>query len=135
MVRPSSSNTETIEIDGPETEVQDTSAEMKRSHDGSQVGISYHVGQHIDVLDSVNRWAEAVVLKIDRENTRIYVSYLFWSDKWNEWIDDIAGRTALLHSHTYVEGGVLRAGQRIEVLDEMNNWLESFVIEEGPAQV
>lgn len=135
MVRPSSSNTEPIEIDGPESEVQDTSAEMKRNHDGVPVSIVYHVGQHIDVLDSVNRWAEAVVLKVDRENTRVYISYLFWSDKWNEWIEDINGRTALLHTHTYVEGGVLRLDQRIEVLDELNNWLESFVIEEAPAQV
>lgn len=48
---------------------------------------------------------------------------------------DIANRMAPLNTHTYYEGGLLKVGQHIEVLDEHNKWLESFVIDENETQV
>lgn len=137
-VQVSSSRYEAPETD--ETSIEPSAkADMKRDHEGALVSVRrnfpYHIGQHLDVLDSVGRWSEAVVMKVDQQYGRMYVSYLFWSDNYNEWIEDIPNKTAYLHTHTYVNGGVLRVGQRIEVLDEKNKWLESFVIEERPAEV
>lgn len=35
-----------------------------------------------------------------------------------------------MHTHTYTENGHLKKGQRIEVLDERQEWLEAFVVED-----
>jgi OTU domain-containing protein 5 len=86
------------------------------------------VGALIDVKDSVGIWSEAEVQKIDSSSSRIYVTYLYWSTHFNEWIDDV-DRVAKINTHTYYEGGPFKAGQRIEALDQTNKWLEAFVIE------
>lgn len=96
---------------------------------------SMHVGQCVDVLDSVNRWTEAEVRKIDHQNNRVFISYLYWQPKWDEWIDDIPGRIAPLHTYTYSPPGPLRLGQRVSVLDEGKVWREAFVVEENSERV
>ena len=42
---------------------------------------------------------------------------------------------APLNTHTYYEGGMLKVGQRIEVLDNHGKWLESFIVDESETQV
>lgn len=98
--------------------------ETNPTHDGEMDIFAFHVGQLIDVLDSVNRWSEAEVLyvarkcdsismfdiivfisivqvlKIDRQNHRIFVSFLYWQSKWDTWVDNIIEQTAPLHAHT-----------------------------------
>jgi len=109
--------------------------ETNPTHDGEMDIFAFHVGQLIDVLDSVNRWSEAEVLKIDRQNNRIFVSFLYWQSKWDTWVDNIIEQTAPLHAHTYVHPGPLRLGQRINVQDPCGTWLEAFVTEETRDQV
>lgn len=75
------------------------------------------------------------VIKKDPWQERIYVSYLHWDSKFDEWIANIAERIAPLHTHTYYRGGKLKVGQRIEVLDERDSWLESFVEDEEDDKV
>jgi hypothetical protein len=75
------------------------------------------------------------VVKIDRESNAVYISYIYWDRKFDEWITDIPARMAQLHTHTYFPGGKLRKGQRVEVLDEYNVWLESFIIDENEQEV
>lgn len=58
------------------------------------------------------------------------MTYVYWDYKFDEWIDAIADRFAPLHSHTYCENGRLQTGQRVEVLDENQQWLEAFVVDE-----
>ncbi len=65
----------------------------------------------------------------------MFVSYLYWDRKFDEWISDITNRIAPLNAHTYYSGGKLKVGQRIEVLDERGEWLEAFVIEEKEKEV
>lgn len=74
-------------------------------------------------------------MKIDREHRRVFVSYVFWESDFDEWIENMAERLAPMHFHTYREGGILRLGQRIEVLDERGDWLESFVVDEKEEEV
>jgi hypothetical protein len=134
------------EDDGPEQDEEEEVRRQvclfggKRERDGEEEedkwrSVPYKVGQVIDVLDTVDRWAEAKVLKIDAESRRMYVSFLFWSHHWDLWVGDISARCAYLHTHTYSPGGVLRAGQRLDVLDEVNKWLEAFVADESPTEV
>ena len=66
---------------------------------------------------------------------RVYVSYLYWDNNFDEGISNIRERFAPLHHHTYTEGGILKYDQRIEVLDERNLWIESFVCDESNDKV
>jgi hypothetical protein len=74
-------------------------------------------------------------LKIDHNNRRILITYVYWESNFDEWISNISERISPLNTHTYFEGGELKEHQRVEVLDELNNWLEAFVVEAGENQV
>jgi hypothetical protein len=65
----------------------------------------------------------------------VFVTYLYWDDRFDEWIPNVEERLAPLHTHTYTHGGRLDVGQRVEVLDETSKWLEAFVIAEEEHQV
>ena len=93
------------------------------------------VNDVLDVLDSTGHWCEAVIEKIDHANQKVYVSYVNWDSKYDEWISDIESKVAALNTHTYREGGVLKVGQRIEVLDTKKKWIQSFVIDATVEQV
>jgi OTU-like cysteine protease len=68
-------------------------------------------------------------LKIDTRNKRIFVTFIYWDNTWDAWISESDNVIAPLHSYTYVEGGKLQVGQRIEALDKTNKWLHAFVID------
>lgn len=74
-------------------------------------------------------------MKIDRPRGRVYISYVYWESSYDEWIDDISRRLVLKHTHTYDEGRVLKTGQRVEAMDERQEWLEAFIVDENEAQV
>ena len=95
------------------------------------------VGQKIDVLDSANCWSEAEIVKVCRTTKRIFVTYLYWEDKWNEWLSEseIVMKVAPFRSQTYFVGGELKLRQRIEVKDTTGKWLEAIVVDEQPDSV
>jgi hypothetical protein len=93
------------------------------------------IGGIYDVLDSSNRWCEGEVVKMDRIKERVYISYVYWDSRFDEWIDDLPNRLMPVHTHTYKENGILKNGQRIDVLDETLKWLESFIVDENEDQV
>eukprot|EP01035_Chromulina_nebulosa_P020633 gene20633-26750_t len=68
-------------------------------------------------------------MKIDDVGQSIYVSYLFWNNSYDEWINNVDNNTAPLNTHTYYEGGPYKIGQRIEALDEKNMWLHAYIID------
>lgn len=72
---------------------------------------------------------------MDLNTNRAYVSYLYWDSCFDEWVGDVTHRFAPIHTHTYREGGELKVGQRVEVLDEKLKWLEAFIIDSSPTQV
>jgi hypothetical protein len=125
---------------GPETEEEEdvnggfTGAPTLSSSSSVPLHESLKMGDVIDVMDSRERWCEGEVLKVDRINWRVLVSYVNWDSKFDEWVSDPL-RLAPLHMHTYTLGGILQQHQRVEVLDEIGKWLEAFVIEESGEQV
>ena len=74
-------------------------------------------------------------MKVDKERQRIYVSYIFWSSKFDEWVNTNDGRIAPLYTHTYNPPNPLKTGQRIEAMDNRYEWLEAFVIDENETEV
>ena len=75
------------------------------------------------------------VMKFDHVLNNVYVHYTYWDSKFDEWIPNDRDHIASLHTHTYIDGGMLKVGQRIEVLDQRMQWLEAFVIEENDHEV
>ena len=89
-------------------------------------------GQELDVLDTVSKWAEAEVVAVDEDMEKILVTYVFWSDKWDEWIDFDSERVAARGAKTYAGSGLPQVGQRIEAKDETGRWLEAEVLKVNP---
>lgn len=40
----------------------------------------------VDVQDTVNYWCEAVIQELDFTKDAVYVHYIFWTSRWDEWI-------------------------------------------------
>ncbi|RYH18300.1 hypothetical protein EON65_27315, partial [archaeon] len=93
------------------------------------------IGEPYDVQDSNGVWCEAEVTKIDIKNERVFVSYLYWDRRFDEWIHDIPTHITPLHTYTYYDGGRLKLGQRVEVLDETKAWREAFIVDEDEDRV
>ena len=82
-------------------------------------------------------------MKLDTKNRRIYITFIYWGDRWDEWISiKDKNRIAPLHTHTYTDedgteiaGKRLAVGQRIEGKDTFNKWLEAFVKEANVDEV
>lgn len=89
----------------------------------------FQVNDVIDVLDSSGHWCEAEILKIDHQNQKIFVTYLYWDSKFDEWVNNVDDRTAPFHTHTYYENGPVIVGQRVEVMDENQKWLHAYIKE------
>jgi len=92
-------------------------------------------GQQLDARDSVGKWSEAEVVEVEADGRGVHITYMYWGDAWNEWVRLDSGRLAPYGTQTYQPGGVLRLGQRIEVLDTRRKWLEAEVIGEQAGSV
>ena len=100
----------------------------------------FPIGKKFDVFDTCDRWSEALVInkggdewwKAGDENM-VQFQYIFWGDKWTEWININSERIAEFGSKTYQPGanggGTLQVGQRIEAKDCYGKWYESTVTE------
>ncbi|KAF0699988.1 Aste57867_9468 [Aphanomyces stellatus] len=58
----------------------------------------FHVGQWLDVKDTVNQWLEATVL--DVTSAQVFVHYHGWPSRWDEWIDLDSARLAAFRTRT-----------------------------------
>eukprot|EP01033_Poteriospumella_lacustris_P005692 gene5692-4075_t len=116
-------------VGGMEEPTGEDTPGVEYSVDNVQLGCVY------DVLDSNHRWCEGEIIKIDKRGGRVYVSYIYWESEYDEWVDNLAVRIAPKHQHTYIEGGRLKLGQRIEAIDERGEWLQAFVVEEDTDRV
>lgn len=93
------------------------------------------VGDLVDALDSTGHWCEGEVRKIDSQTNSVFISYIYWDEKHDEWVANALNNIAPLNSHTYYEGSILKVGQRVETLDEKMMWLLSYIIDATSKQV
>ena len=47
----------------------------------------FYLNEHVDCLDTVNKWCNAEVQKVDVANKRVLVHYTGFSAKYDEWMD------------------------------------------------
>jgi hypothetical protein len=47
----------------------------------------FYVGEHVDCLDTVNKWCNAEIIKTDVAQKRVFVHYTGFSPKYDEWMD------------------------------------------------
>lgn len=62
--------------------------------------LPFKVGQILDVLDTQNKWLEAEVKTVDETTRRVFVHYVNWSQKWDEWLPFTSVRIAPNRTHT-----------------------------------
>lgn len=58
----------------------------------------FSVGQWVDVLDTVDQWLEATILRIRGEY--VYVHYNGWPERWDEWLHVCSPRLAPFRTRT-----------------------------------
>lgn len=85
--------------------------------------VKYHVGQNLDVKDSVGKWINAEVLFAG--NGTIYVHYSGWSAKYDESIDIDSPRIL----PQWQPGKPISLNNRIDAYHPIGGWLEARVIE------
>jgi len=66
--------------------------DIGRQQTGASKGKEYAIGDTIDCQDSVNRWCVARILDVNDDS--VYITYVGWSDKWNEWLKKKSPRIA-----------------------------------------
>lgn len=85
----------------------------------------FHIGQNLDVRDSVGKWVNAEVRFVG--NGTIYVHYTGWSAKYDESIDINSPRILPQWEH----GKEVRPNNRIDAYHPIGGWLEARVLEVG----
>lgn len=107
----------------PDTRKRDAAGQSRTKHS------PYRAGQRVDVLDTVRKWAEADVIKVDAAGRRIKIAYVGWSAKWDEWLPWDDARVTTHHAETNVPSARPKMGQRVEAKDDRGQWLEAEVLE------
>ena len=51
-----------------------------------QIEPIFLVGEHVDCLDTVNKWCNAEILQVDKSQRQVYVHYTGFAQKYDEWI-------------------------------------------------
>ena len=84
---------------------------------------NFHVGQNLDVLDSVKKWMNAEVLFVG--NGSIYIHYNGWSAKYDESVPIDSPRVLAQWEPTKP----IKLNNRIDAYHKVGGWLEARVIE------
>jgi hypothetical protein len=94
------------------------------------------VGALIDAQDTVPKWHQAEVAAVDARRQRVYIHYIYYASRYDEWVAWDSDRLAPRGTHALVPGGTPRQGQLVDCLDEATQtWLESRVVGETPDAV
>ena len=46
----------------------------------------YHQGEHVDCLDTINKWCNGEIREIDCANKKVFIHYSGFAAKYDEWI-------------------------------------------------
>jgi len=66
-------------------------------------------GQWIDVLDTVNQWLEATVMKVSSDGRKVHIHYNAWGERWDEVLDVNSDRIAPFRTKTRQHGSCRNA--------------------------
>lgn len=109
-----------------ESETSNSEFEMEEERKAPEMEAmnrKFELEDHIDCLDTVNHWLNAVVTSV-RDNM-IRVHYNGWHAKYDEWIDMNSHRV----QKQWIKGKEFSLNNRLDILDERDTWLEARVID------
>ena len=68
--------------------------------DSKRIQPQYTIGDKLTVIDSVNKESEAVVMDVQVKDNqlKLFIHYVGWTEKWNEWISVTSKRIVSRHS-------------------------------------
>ena len=68
--------------------------------DSKRIQPHYSIGDKLTVIDSVNKESEAVVMDVQVKDNqlKLFIHYVGWTEKWNEWISVSSKRIISRHS-------------------------------------
>lgn len=92
---------------------------MVNKHQSEQ----FSIGEHIDCLDSVNKWCNAEI--VAKRGPMLKVHFTGWSYKYDEWISEDSERVL----KQWRRGMPLKVGHRLDVRDVKGKWLEAVVVQ------
>ena len=81
------------------------------------------MGEHVDCLDTINKWCNAEVREIDQANKRVFVHFTGFAAKYDEWIECSAEAGPLRIQKQWRRGMPFQLNNRVDVLDQMGKWL------------
>lgn len=95
--------------------------------------LSLRPGQFIDVRDHVGKWIGAKILKVDSDASdthpkRVFVHYIDWDSKWDEWID------VRSQSFRVSEFGRFSSGEPDAHTFRMHQWVRCYHLKNKPNQ-
>lgn len=70
----------------------------------------FEEGDIIDCRDSVNKWYQAVVVEVSKDDDTVFVHYEGWPIMWDEWIGMKSQRLAPLRTHSSPPASPRRGG-------------------------
>jgi hypothetical protein len=89
----------------------------------------FYVGEHVDCLDTVNKWCNAEIKKLDPTNKRVFVHYTGFSAKYDEWMDYEPGDNKLKILKQWRRPDKFLMYQRLDILDKKGKWLEANIVD------
>ena len=57
-------------------------------------------GQWVDVKDTVDQWLDAQVMDVKPDNSEVFIHYIGWAERWDEWIPMNSPRIMPFRFHT-----------------------------------
>ena len=57
-------------------------------------------GQWVDVKDTVDQWLDAQIMDVKPDNSEVFIHYIGWADRWDEWIPMNSPRIMPFRYHT-----------------------------------
>ena len=99
------------------------------SADGSYHELVFQVGEHVDCLDTVNKWCNAEVLEVAPR--KVFLHYTGFKAKYDEWIDlDAESRGEVCRIQKQWRRGMsFILNNRVDVLDQAGKWLPAGIVQ------
>ena len=79
---------------------------------------SFYVGEHVDALDTINKWCNAEVREVDEDNDAVFVHYTGFVAKYDEWLKTKVSKGERCRiQKQWKRGRKFKINNRIDVLD------------------
>jgi hypothetical protein len=89
----------------------------------------FKVGDLIDCKDPFRKWYLAEVLKVSPDVSKVFVHYLTWSSRWDEWIDISDDKISRIYSRESQDLDSVQVGDKVDWFTATKHIHECIVVE------